>query len=210
MKILSFQTNSYDENAYLVVRSDDVTIIDPGFNFDSIDKYLTENNLKISRVLLTHGHADHIGELAKFMKKYDFKTYINELDVPFLSDEELNCSKGLGIKVSIKNLVNVFPVNDKDEIDGFIFYHSPGHTQGSSLIQIKDILFTGDTLFQGSIGRTDLPTGSLSALNQTLKMIVASFSKKTIILPGHYRKTTLKDEIQNNPYLKRIKKDGKK
>lgn len=209
MKVISFCENEFEENAYVIIRDKDVTIIDPGFNFDSIDNYLTEHDLLLTRVLLTHGHADHIGELNRFIKKYDFKIYINELDVPFLNDEDLNCAKGLGLHVSIKNAKNIVPINDLDEVEGFIFYHTPGHTQGSSIIRLNNMLFTGDTLFKGSIGRSDLPTGSLNDLTRSLKFIVSSFPKEIIVLPGHNEKTTLGEEIKKNQYIKTLKKDGK-
>ena len=207
MKILVFKDNIYDENAYLI-KDLDVTLIDPGFNFDIINKYLKDNELSLNKILLTHGHIDHIGELDLFVKEYkDVKVYISEKDYPLLYDKELNASKLMNERKSLKHIDNnVTIVHDKENIDGFTFYLTPGHTKGSGVYSYKEYLFTGDTLFKGSIGRTDLEGGKESDLMHSLKMIKESFSKKTIILPGHYAKTTLLDEINSNPYLKEKKK----
>jgi len=206
MKLLVISDNIYEENSYLVVIDKLLTIIDPGYNFNKIDSYIIENNLKVSKILLTHGHFDHVGETEKILKKYgNLPIYISELDIPLLFDTKKNLSESKN--VVLKESDDIRAVKDKDEVDGFIFYHTPGHTIGSSVIEYKNFLFTGDTLFKGSIGRTDLPTGKMSDLNRSLKMIMTSFSKSTIILPGHYSKTTLEDEIKNNQFLKQIKKE---
>ncbi len=207
MKILVFKDNIYDENAYLV-KDLDVTIIDPGFNFKIIDQYLKENNLSLNKILLTHGHIDHIGELDLFVKEYpDVKIYISEKDYPLLYDRKSNASLIMDERKSLKHIDNnVNIVHDRENIGGFIFYSTPGHTKGSGIYLYKEYLFTGDTLFKGTVGRTDLEGGRESDLMHSLKMIKESFSKKTIILPGHYAKTTLSDEIKNNAYLKGDKK----
>ena len=210
MKIVVFKDNIYEENAYLI-KDLDVTIIDPGFNFVVINNYLKENELPLNKILLTHGHIDHIGELDLFVNEYpDVKIYISEKDYPMLYDRSLNASKLMGERKNLKDIDNnVIIVHDKENIGGFNFYLTPGHTKGSGVYLYKEYLFTGDTLFRGTVGRTDLEGGKESDLIHSLKMIMESFSKKTIILPGHYSKTTLLDEIKNNQYLKLIKGDKK-
>ena len=122
----------------------------------------------------------------------------------------LNASKLMGERKNLKDIDNnVIIVHDKENIGGFNFYLTPGHTKGSGVYLYKEYLFTGDTLFRGTVGRTDLEGGKESDLIHSLKMIMESFSKKTIILPGHYSKTILLDEIKNNQYLKLIKGDKK-
>ena len=157
MKILVFKDNNYDENAYLV-KDLDVTIIDPGFNFKIIDQYLKENNLSLNKILLTHGHIDHIGEIDLFVKEYpDVKIYISEKDYPLLYDRKSNASLEMDERKTLKHIDNnVNIVHDRENIGGFIFYSTPGHTKGSGIYLYKEYLFTGDTLFKGTVGRTDL------------------------------------------------------
>ncbi len=208
MRIVSFKANEYDENAYLIKDKDNVYIIDPGFNFEDIKNFLLENNLTPSKIFLTHAHIDHTGDLYKFLSlNKDIKIYISEKDYSLLYDNDGNAINALSLKERFKKVNNISYLYDKDNIDSFIFHSTPGHTKGSMCIEYKEFLFTGDTLFKNSIGRTDLPTGSMSDMNYSLKYIMNSFKKETIILPGHYSKTTLKDEIKNNYYLKILKRD---
>ena len=210
MRILVFSGNIYEENAYLIKREDDVTLIDPGFNFDAISSFLKENSLSPGRILLTHGHIDHFGETDKFYKEFGpIPTYIHEVDVPLLTDPLLNCADSMSKDIKIlKGIKNVNPVEDGSEISEFIFHLTPGHTKGSTVIEFKEMLFTGDTLFKGSVGRTDLPTGSLNEMNHSLKYLSTSFSKATVILPGHFEKTDLKNELKNNRFLQGIMHRG--
>ena len=208
MRIVSFKANEYDENAYLIKDKDNVYIIDPGFNFDDIKNFLTVNELIPNKIFLTHAHIDHTGDLHKYLSlDKDIKLYISEKDYSLLYDNDGNAANALLLKEKFKKVDNITFLYDKDKVDSFIFHSTPGHTKGSMCIEYKEFLFTGDTLFKNSIGRTDLPTGSMSDMNHSLKYIMTSFKKETIILPGHYSKTTLKDEIKNNYYLKILKRD---
>ena len=207
MKILKLSKNSYEENCYLIVEKGLVTIIDPGFNYEKITEYLTSNNLELDKILLTHGHIDHTGDMDKIVKAYpNTKIYISEFDVPLLFDASLNCSKQMGASKVYKENLNVVPVHNLEEIDSYKFYLTPGHTKGSSIIEKGNFLFTGDTLFKGTVGRVDLPTGNSNDLDSSLDYIKKTFSKSFKILPGHYDYSTIKEELKNNPYLKRKKK----
>ncbi|MCR5741730.1 MAG: MBL fold metallo-hydrolase [Gammaproteobacteria bacterium] len=203
MKIILFKHNEFEENAYLIKEEDKVTIIDPGFNYAEINDYLQKESLVIKNILLTHGHIDHIGELELFLKdNKDINVYISEKDYPFLFDSYLNASDYFRLsKKNMKEYSNIYKVSEGFKVDGFEFYETPGHTVGSMVIKYNNYLFTGDTLFRGTIGRTDLPTGSMADMNYSLKKIADSFSKSIIILPGHYNKSTLKDELETNPLL---------
>ena len=207
MRIISFSSNEFQENAYLVKDRDRVYLIDPGFNYDEINKYLNENNLKINKIFLTHGHIDHVGDIHKYLlTNKEIEVYISEKDYAILYDNDLNASNSILYKGKLKDIPNIKFLYDKDVVDSFTFYSTPGHTKGSMVIEFKGFLFTGDTLFKDTIGRTDLPTGSMSDMNHSLKFIMTNFKNDTIILPGHYSKTTLKEEIKNNYYLKIIKR----
>ena len=204
MKILRLSNNVFEENCYLVVEKDEITIIDPGFNYVKIKEYITSNNLLLKRVFLTHGHIDHIADIDKISKDYpNVPIYINEQDIPFLYDSTLNVSKQSGMAKTYSDNMNIIPIFNETTIDGYRIYLTPGHTKGCILIEKGDYLFTGDTLFKGTIGRTDLPTGDIKEMEYSLKLISTSFSKDKKILPGHYDYSTLKDELKNNPYLKK-------
>lgn len=203
MRLKIFNNNIFDENAYLVTFKDYSILIDPGFNFDDISLYIKEHNLNLTKILLTHGHIDHLGDLDKFVGEYkDLKVYIHEDDAEMLKDSKKNASYDFGIAKTydIKNLVLT---HDKDEIDNITFIHTKGHSKGSQIIKIENCLFTGDTLFNGSIGRTDLYGGSSIDIYKSLDMLISKFSNSLIIYPGHYQKSTLKEEILNNPFLNR-------
>lgn len=207
MKIFRLTDKLFEENAYIIVREKDVTIIDPGFNYNKIVTFLDENNLSLNRIILTHGHIDHINDIDKLSSKYkDVPIYINEFDADFLLDSSLNCSRQFGNPKVFSENLNIIPVDGNAEIDGFSIYHTPGHTRGSMIIKISDKLFTGDTLFKESVGRTDLPTGSMKVLEESLTFILKTFKKDTTVYPGHYDKTTIKDELLNNTYLKKKNK----
>lgn len=201
MKIISIQDSQMNQNSYLIKINNYISIIDPGLNFKAIDEYIENNNLIIDKVFLTHGHIDHINSLNQLRNKYgNFKIYIHEEEVQFLFEKKLNLGN---FKLNSED--NIIPVNDLDEIDSFKIYHMPGHTKGSIVIEYLNFLFTGDLLFKGTIGRTDLPTGSRTMMLQSLKRLVKSFSRSIKILPGHYQTTTLKDELKNNEFIKSLK-----
>ena len=203
MRILRVSDAIYEENCYIVIKDNDATIIDPGFNYRKIVDFFDKNGITPSRIILTHGHIDHIFDIDKLSEKYkDIPIYIHEQDSDFLFDGYLNCSSHFGATKTYPMTLNVIQVKGKEaNIDSFKAYLTPGHTRGSMVIKIDDKLFTGDTLFAGSIGRSDLPTASESKLKESLEFIKKSFSKSTTIYPGHYNMTTLKKEIDSNPYL---------
>ena len=202
MRIISFKDNYFDENAYLIKDETGITIIDPGFNFKDINEFLKENSLTPSRILLTHGHIDHFGETDLIIKEYgDIPIYISEKDYGMLTDNSINCSSMYYKKFKFESINLVKTVDDKERVESFIFHHTPGHTRGSMVIEYKGFLFTGDTLFKGTIGRTDLPSGSMGDMNYSLKYIISSFKKEIVILPGHGPKSTLKEELKDNMYL---------
>jgi len=207
MKILLITDDIYEENCYVVIDENDCTLIDPGFNFDKINNLIKSNKYNLSTIILTHGHIDHLGDLDKISKEYpNACIYIHELDLNMLFDVSLNASKLFGMPKAYPKTINVKTVKDQDRINKFKVYHVPGHTKGSIVLYLdysNGMLFTGDTLFKNSVGRTDLPTGSMIEIEKSLEKIIKSFSKSINILPGHYSKTTLKDELKNNPYLKK-------
>ncbi len=199
MKKLIFNDNNYQENAYLLIDHDDALVIDIGPNISKIEEYLTINNLRLTKILLTHGHFDHTMDLSKIDS--DVEVYIHELEKNFLFDKSKSFAH---IKLSDK--IKIVTFKDLDEIvfgkNKIKVYHTPGHTIGSSCFYINNWLFSGDTLFKEGIGRTDLPTGNNKDIYKSLKFILTHFSKEVKVFPGHNEETTIKEEIDNNQFIK--------
>lgn len=185
MKVRKIVTsNELKTNTYII---DEKFVIDPGKN---IGDYI--NNEII--VLLTHAHFDHIIGLAELKVK---ELYIHPLDVELLRDPQKNFSEYIGSPFSWQG-------EWKDITHSFNILHTPGHTPGSCIIHIENYLFTGDTLFFDSIGRTDLAGSSSEQMKKSLKTLkeyLLNLPEDTIIAPGHSRTAFLKDLLKVNPYM---------
>ncbi len=183
-----FQINT----CHLKIRDKDF-LIDPGFG---ISKYVDTE--KIYSVILTHGHYDHISGLKEI--KFD-KIYISSEDKPMLQNAELNYSVLFGKSFSISPEESVFDIDS--ELEGFVVLKTPGHTYGSRVIIYEDKIFTGDTVFPTTIGRTDL-NGSKTLMNHSLKMLKEYFKNlpNGTIYPGHEEPCTVKKLFALNPFFK--------
>jgi len=177
-----------------------------------IEMIIEENKLKPVAAFITHGHLDHTFSIKPLADGYDIPAYIHSEDRRYIADpsgihgaEFIDQLGGLvfeePIKVSeVKNGTTLDLLGMKIEV-----IHAPGHTKGSVMFKLNDeVLISGDVLFAGSIGRTDLPTGSASDMKSTLKNKVLTLSDDLRVLPGHGSETTIKFERKNNPYLKEL------
>lgn len=195
-------------NCYIVTdrTTGDCAVIDPGeFNY-ALDKALSEVGYdKIKYILLTHGHYDHIGGANDVLSKTGGKAEvaIGEGDVLFLKDSLLNLTKFLAPK-PLENLKCDIALHDGDKLtlgeSIFTVIETPGHTRGSVCFICDDKIFTGDTLFCRSQGRTDFPTGSDKDMAASLKKL-AQIEGDYMIYPGHNMTTTLDAERKYNPYI---------
>ena len=202
------QTGALVENCYLLWRDHSAWIIDPGADVERIFSELQARDLTPSAILFTHGHFDHIGALDALLAKYPGLPVVlrpEEWSWAFTHAENqyppfyVHQHKPESL---VADLGETFTCGD---ITARLI-HTPGHTPGGQCILIeKDVptplCFTGDTLFQGTIGRTDLPGGSFAELNQSLKHLVATLAPETTLLPGHGEPTTLAQELRSNPFL---------
>ena len=191
-------------NCYIVCDGDkNAAIIDPGGSADTLKKRIESIDAKPLKILLTHGHFDHIGAADVLGRFYGIKTYIHEAD----NDMLLHPGK---YWESMDSLVT--PVCCKDEwlYDGdkvsvgaleFDVLHTPGHSEGSVTYRCEDVLFTGDTLFEGSIGRTDLPGGDMTKMVASLKKLSALNGDYKVFC-GHGNDTVLGYERQNNIFMR--------
>lgn len=195
----------YGANCYIVGSEEtkEAAVIDPGAEFNKIDSKLKDLGLKPTMVILTHYHGDHIGAVQEFIDKYDTKIYIHKEDAKSLNDSSMNLTKSMfGKDIEVKADVEL---SDGDEINlgdlKFEIIHTPGHTKGGICIKVGNIMMTGDTLFNSSIGRTDFPGGSFEEIIKSIKEKVFKYDDDTILYPGHMSSSTIKREKQYNPFV---------
>lgn len=200
MKILKDNRNQMGTNSYLLVNEEtkDCYIIDAASNLDSFQKYIEQNNLNVKYLLLTHGHFDHIMGAEFLREKYDIKivAHIEEKDI--LNNQDLNLSSMIGEKIEFD--ADIY-LEKNGEFEIFKYLHTPGHTKGGVSYLIDDHIFTGDTVFDGSIGRTDFPTGDYPTLIKVIKEKILSLDENTIIHAGHNSDTSVGKEKKYNPFL---------
>lgn len=192
MKIHIISTSQLQENSYLIEENLNAILIDAGSDYLPIMKFIKENKLELKYILVTHGHKDHTISLKIIKQQTNAKIIMSKLD--------LNIDFGTSQEPDINLKNNQVIEFESHKIQAI---HTPGHTAGSFCFYIKDqnLLFTGDTLFKHTIGRTDLTTSSDSDMKNSLKKLL-ELPENTIILPGHGQKTTLKEEKENNYFLK--------
>ncbi len=192
----------YQVNCYVVGNHEKVIVIDPG---DEPEKIINKiGNRNVEYILNTHLHVDHIGAVEELREKYQapFGVYKEEKDA--ISDPVKNLSAYTGGAITLNKADMYF--EDGQEID-FLntkikVLHTPGHTAGGCCYLIDNHLFTGDTLFNMSIGRTDFPGGNYNQIIQSIKKKIIPLDEKISIHPGHMQESTIGFEKSNNPFLK--------
>ena len=207
MNIKRIVVGVYAVNCYIVYNDNkNGFIVDPGGDSDDIIKFVDKENIKLEFILLTHGHADHIGAVKIIKEKYDLPIYtsINEKDL--LEDPFLNLSKSIPPFKDIELIADRW-LYDEEIIDFYgeklYIMETPGHTIGSICILMDGVIFSGDTLFRMSIGRSDLPTGSFDEIINSVKKLY-NLKKDYRILPGHGAESNLQFERENNPFMKNM------
>lgn len=202
MKLEKITLGYFAVNCYIVSLKDLNILIDPGADFDRLQKFLISNNIKPDIILNTHGHYDHIGAVPDLMKEYGIDFYIDKEEEQVVIDPEINCSSIFSQNTLSLKSYNLISNADKKYFDSFgiSIIKTPGHTPGSIIIKISNMLFTGDLLFRGAIGRTDLPGGSLHDIKNSLFKLKA-LNKGLEIFPGHGPGSSLENELETNPYM---------
>lgn len=196
MNIKIFTLGSLLVNCYLVYNEKYAILFDiASKNLEQIDNFLKEKNLTLSKLILTHGHIDHILGIKEVVERYNCKVYIGEEDYDFLTKSNLNLSNFvIGTSFSYTN-DEIIKISEGDYIEDFLVLNSPGHTIGSKVFynEKEKFMITGDTIFNGSYGRVDFPTGNMTELMSSIRKIL-SYPDDTILYPGHGEKTTIKAE----------------
>lgn len=209
MKIDRLILGSCETNCYVLRIAESVSaclIVDTGLEADELIAFLTEYELNPVGVVLTHGHADHIAGVALLRAKFpDVKVYIHKLDAEMLTGAASNLSFLEGGQFSTEPadfLLEHGSIVDQADIRLEVF-HAPGHTPGGICLYSRNegIVFVGDTLFAGGIGRTDFPGGSMSQLVRSIKEKLLTLPQETVVYPGHGPVTTIAREKTHNPYL---------
>lgn len=208
MKVIIIPIGPYQTNCYIVYNEETrgCVIVDPGFEGKAILAELKKQDLRPEAIYLTHGHSDHIGGVEYIAKAMNIPVYINEYDEPMLQSPELNLSAKSGLDVMVQG-VEVKLVNDGDVLThanlNFKVITTPGHTVGGVCYYNEEgLLLAGDTLFEGSIGRTDFPRGSFEDLISSIKNKLYRLPHNTIVCPGHGGTTTIGAEISGNPFTR--------
>ena len=190
-------------NSYIISNEKkECIIVDPGLDYKDVAKYIKEKYIP-KAILLTHGHLDHIDGILYFM---DLPIYINKLEEEMLYDSNLSLYYMVGrVSPFNKGNLNIYYVKDGDSINligmNIKVLETKGHTKGSVCYYYDKYLFSGDTLFRGSCGRCDFPTGSFSDMKKSLNILMDKFDDDVVVYPGHGDSTTIYEERHNNPYI---------
>ena len=192
-------------NCYFLYREDtkECLIIDPGYEADKIEAYVQKKQLHVAGILLTHGHFDHLTAADEVRKKFQTKIYASGTEKELMADPRMNVSVMMGDSVSLK--ADVW-LEDGQELEmlgeTMRCILTPGHTGGGMCFYFPKacMLFSGDTLFQESVGRTDFPTGSSRELIRSVREKLLVLPEAVRVYPGHGLMTTIRDEQMFNPY----------
>lgn len=204
LEIKRIPLGCYGANSYILSdETKECIVVDPGGESEDTIAVIENEGLVLKFIVLTHGHGDHIGGVLDLKEKYGVPVYVHEAEEEIINDAEKNLSALLPMK-------EVAFESDKQLKDGDILefgnqeidvIHTPGHSPGCICLKIKGDILTGDTLFRGSIGRTDL-YGSTDDIVDSIKYKLMVYDDATNIHPGHGPESTIHFEKQNNPFIR--------
>ena len=210
MILLGMEVGQLGTNCYIVgcEETREAAVIDPGGDALKILKFLERNNLKLTHIINTHGHIDHIGGNRALKDQTQAELIIHEEDASMLTSAGRNLSLFSGMVMSGPAADRTVKEGDKIKVGNTVVLeviHTPGHTPGGMSLKLevdgKNILFVGDTLFNGSIGRTDFPGGAYRQLIESIQQKIMVFPDETEVYPGHGPGTTVGFERKSNPFL---------
>ncbi len=207
MLLKRLAVGALETNCYLIAceKTKKAAVIDPGGEeeIDLILNLLQKNNLNLKYIINTHGHIDHIAGNNLLKTKTEALLLIHKLDADMLVDANKNFSSFMGKEINSPPADKFLEEGDELSLGKLklVAIHTPGHTPGGISLVINDFIFTGDTLFAGSIGRTDLPGGSYQDLIKSIKEKLFILGDGKTIYPGHGTDSTIGEEKRKNPYI---------
>lgn len=205
MFLEKIEAGVYRVNCYIIADKSSLkaAVIDPGGSFENIRDVIEENGFDLKYIILTHAHGDHIGAVNELKNSYNAKIAVHYLEKEILENPDYNYSKQLGMG-AISSVADVL-LHDGDIFElgnlKMKILHTPGHTQGSMCILLNNIMFSGDTLFSASMGRTDLYSGDENKMKASLKRL-KQLTENYTVLSGHGASTTLDREKEFNPFMR--------
>ena len=205
MNIYKFTVGNFAVNNYLVhpVDSSKAILFDAGDETEPILKKIDELGLELIYLVNTHGHSDHIFGNKTILEHTGAQLLIHELDEPFLFNPQLNLSAFLGAELESPKPHRILHEGDTISLETLEFkaVHTPGHTPGHISLLSDGHAFVGDVIFQGSVGRTDLPKSSGQQLIHTIRTKIYDLPDETNLYPGHGPNTTVGQEKVSNPFV---------
>ncbi|MDP8322695.1 MAG: MBL fold metallo-hydrolase [Candidatus Stygibacter australis] len=196
----------FGTNTYLVWDKDsrEAILIDPGAASQDIINYVNTNSLNMTAIVNTHGHVDHIGGNKYFHEKWDVPIFIHSADAMKLIDPRQNLSSYMDEEIISPAADRLLESGDKIRLGKkeLEVIHTPGHTAGGICLLYDFLLFAGDTLFKGSIGRTDFPDGDFETLKHSIKTRIYVLADQTMVFPGHMEATRVGIEKRENPFVR--------
>jgi len=203
-EVVRFPYGPLQSNMYLMKTEESVYVIDPSVSFDVTDLIADE----VTAVIITHGHFDHIYKISEWHEKCPgVPFYMNPKDKPLLEDAVANCAAMVNREWTFDiDTTDIFDLDGKTFTDGGVIriFETPGHSAGSCCILFeqgeKRVLFSGDTLFAGGLGRTDLVSSSPSDMQKSIEFL-KTLPPATEVYPGHGSSTTISAELESNPFF---------
>jgi len=204
MKIKRFSSPPYMTNTYCLYAEKEAILVDPTGSADAIETWTRENGIQVLAAVFTHSHGDHFPTPTERWF-FEFPWYAHASALEGFKSPEINLSESIyGQAIAYADIQTIEP-EDRLCIGPFDLkvLKTPGHTAGSVCYSIGNVLFSGDTLFRESVGRTDLPTGSMQVLRKSLAVLMTELPDETIVFPGHGERTTIGYERKVNPFIER-------
>lgn len=193
-------------NCYVVACDDtkEALVIDPGGEPRPVLSFVEKEGLKVKYIVNTHGHIDHIMGNDLLKQATGARVLIHELDAEMLQNPRLNLSGFMGGSIKLAQADQLLTEGDTVEVGkvSLEVIHTPGHTRGGICLKGDGVVFTGDTLFAGSIGRSDFPGGSAETLINSIKTKLLPLPDDTAVYPGHMQESTMGEEKKYNPFLR--------
>ncbi|MDO4542547.1 MAG: MBL fold metallo-hydrolase [Bacillota bacterium] len=206
MDVYKVEVMPIGTNCYLAMDKDtkEGVVIDPGGSAELILSNIEKKGMKPKAIINTHGHWDHSGANVEVADALKIPVYIHKDDADYLTDPAKNASNIMGTRSAARAADDFLAEGDEITFGGCSLkvLHTPGHTPGGISLYGEGVVFCGDSLFMGSIGRTDLPGGDYGVLIDSIKEKLLTLPGDTLVCPGHGMVTNVKTELNNNPFVR--------